>query len=86
MNSHTSKERAEAKHIFKNTLAQSTFFFLVEYNPLCLIIYKVNKLFIVAVKNNNIVMFDGAYKQFVYLVQHSTSVTTLHLWLKFHQK
>jgi hypothetical protein len=27
MNSHTSKERAEAKHTFKNTLAQSTSFF-----------------------------------------------------------
>jgi len=47
---------------------------------------KVNNLFIVALKNNNTVAFDSDYKQFVFIVQQGTSVTTLHLWLKFHRK
>ena len=50
------KARAEAKQICKNTLAHSILFY-IEDIPLCLIIYKVNKLFIVAVKNNNTDMF-----------------------------
>jgi len=35
MNLHTSKEREEAKHIFKNTLAQGTsFFFFYRRHPI----------------------------------------------------
>jgi len=58
--------------MFLKTQWHKVLLFFIEDIPLCLIIYKVNKLFIVAVKNNNIVVLDGDYKQFVYLVQHST--------------
>jgi hypothetical protein len=56
-----SSPRFPPSYVFKirltipSTPRFSKWFFLIEDIPLCLMIYKVNRLFIVAVKHNNII-------------------------------